>query len=462
MQSLVEPADSAQLKNLTDSDIIKDFLGALQLIDARQLDNASLVAALANFTPNETQSMRESWRRAQEDMITKTAEVRKWANWRLPAMRHGSAEYLEGPSPKNTTLRDFSQGARKYDLRFFEDFMKKFLNEPNFYAGLTYIPIPWWQIMFGIGDKRGARFACQVMRNLEPNKTYFTVMTQASVGEFMQYGKCQGLSWQNILVFDSRGWDYNYMDIPRIPIPILRYKDWPQRKEEQVEKRHRVIFHGTCNSEIRRAMGPGHLFPGTIAAGGRYDWDIDICGHKIPVREFQDVMYNSTWAIAPAGSTPVCYMLYEALQAGTLGIIPYATYDASSKNHYQLAEKPRKPFREEVRLWLPYRDIGVQWQHELVEIIPWRNISTLKDQIESIPDSSIRERRAKLKKLLPLFRGYGLFAYILYMCRKASIIPDLSTPNNHFTWIGRSTQLMSKMLHHRADFFESAASLDLA
>eukprot|EP00747_Dinoflagellata_sp_TGD_P212124 gnl/TRDRNA2_/TRDRNA2_85252_c0_seq1.p1 gnl/TRDRNA2_/TRDRNA2_85252_c0~~gnl/TRDRNA2_/TRDRNA2_85252_c0_seq1.p1 ORF type:complete len:283 (-),score=33.29 gnl/TRDRNA2_/TRDRNA2_85252_c0_seq1:96-827(-) len=205
------------------------------------------------------------------------------------------------------------------------------------------------------------------------------------------------------------------MKYPRVPIPLLYYhnvardpKGKRRIRARSGKKENKVFFRGRCawgESKVRELIGEGKvLSPGKLP-GGRVEWDVQACNkHIMPRPEYVESMYNSTWVLAPTGSMPSSYRLYEGLQAGALGIVPYD--EAAGL--------------DEAFLWLPYRDIGLRWQHELVELFPMSKVDDIKKTIENITQESIRKRQLWLDKMESLFRADGLFAYILYMVRKAS------------------------------------------
>eukprot|EP00747_Dinoflagellata_sp_TGD_P165694 gnl/TRDRNA2_/TRDRNA2_187351_c0_seq1.p1 gnl/TRDRNA2_/TRDRNA2_187351_c0~~gnl/TRDRNA2_/TRDRNA2_187351_c0_seq1.p1 ORF type:complete len:448 (+),score=30.69 gnl/TRDRNA2_/TRDRNA2_187351_c0_seq1:89-1432(+) len=347
---------------------------------------SDVLSALNNFTAEGvSESKRASWRSAQADMFERTAGITEW---------HESmnSSYL-------------------YDKYFFQAFSERF-KQPDFYVGLVYIPLAWNFLVERapryLNSKEGYTRACELLQSLDPQQNYFAVMVQSHVSQFSRFhwgpiqGDCPRVNWSNILVFDSRGKDYDAW-YPRIPIPLLRHNPLPARK---VNKSKLVTFHGSCHQNRLRmtALGPGKVLgPGTLP-GGLYAWNISACNEKIGNADFRRELYTATWGIAPAGSMPATFMLYEELQAGALAIIPYQPGKSASSMNY----------------WLPYREIGVKWQHQLAELVPESEIEDVKNRIETISDHAISQRQAMLSKLQPLFRPEGLTAYILYKARKAS------------------------------------------
>merc|ERR550514_1369970 len=100
---------------------------------------------------------------------------------------------------------------------------------------------------------------------------------------------------------------------------------------------------------------------------------------------------------------PTAFMIYEALQAGSFAIIPYG---------YKKTLELGNPF-----VWLPYRDIGVKWQHGIAELFAPSDWEKIKTSIEDIDEESIQKRQSLLKHVQPLFFAEGLTAYILYMAK---------------------------------------------
>mmetsp|Transcript_146794 Transcript_146794/g.256089 ORF Transcript_146794/g.256089 Transcript_146794/m.256089 type:complete len:500 (-) Transcript_146794:156-1655(-) len=349
-----------------------------------------------------------SWRLAQQDMLERAAPVLEWF-----------------------------QNSTRFDRRFFEFFSEQFEKNAGFFTGLVYIPIPWYDIMLQKLDNktRGFELAVGLLKSLTNSSTqYFTVMTQCHVSwvEFeaqrlrlvsrskTKFSKSDDFSaqnfsgeipWHNILIFDSRGRDDGTLPVPRIPIPLLYYKDHQENGIGCIERKGKeVFFRGECHGDPSRAlMGREEgLMQGRVP-GGQYEWNVGKCGEKLPLEEFQKSLCKSLWAVTPAGSMPASFAMYEALQAGSLVIVPYGRKTPKfGVGSWSLDE----PF-----LWLPYRDIGVQWQHGLAEIVHLDELPLLRNRIENITVESARQRQSLLKHVAPLFTGQGVTTYILYMTR---------------------------------------------
>jgi len=146
-------------------------------------------------------------------------------------------------------------------------------------------------------------------------------------------------------------------------------------------------------------MGPGKaVSPGKLP-NGTYNWEIHACDDIVPQEQFRTSLQHSTWTITPTGSMPTSFMMYEALQAGSLNILPWYQPQRSTSKF----------------IWLPYHDIGVQWQHGIAEIIEVAQLKSLKNTIEKIPEEDVAQRQKMLKHVQPLFFGEGVNAYIIYM-----------------------------------------------
>lgn len=250
-----------------------------------------------------------------------------------------------------------------------------------------------------------------LLENLNPEFTYFTVMEQShekafdNQGPDTEMGKLWNQSWitfdharwDKVVVFDSRGADpLSSVDVgrrPVVPIPLLHSKElqsWEEKKEQ-------VFFAGACHHELRRAFGPHLTVPPGPVPGGRYAWDIRACNEEMPYDDFARTLQESTWIIAPIGSMPPTFMTYEALQAGSLPLIPFVNWSG-----------PVEP-----QVWLPYQDIGVRW-NEFALFVHEANLTSLKQTVEAIPTQDVKKRLAIVKKLRPLFTADGLNTYIIY------------------------------------------------
>jgi len=367
----------------------------------------------------------KAWRHAQEAMLKSTAPIRDWRS--------------EGSSPL-------------YDEVFFKWFSGHMKKNPSFCMKSIFIPIPWKRIVeegprgerdhekkSGVKSFWGLDRAYEVLTSLDPKFSHFTVMSQSHVGQVIEVGgkRFEAVKWNNILVFDSRGMDGSQIMYPRIPIPLLRQTEKIKQNENQRQKQKQVFFAGSCHcfqapsvceTLSRAQMGPGKaVSPGRLP-NGTYDWRINECDHAIPQEQFQTFLQQSTWTIAPTGSMPVSFMMYEALQAGSLDILPW----------YQ-------PRNMDKFIWLPYHDIGVQWQHGIAEIVEVAQLKSLKKIIESIPEEDIARRQKMLKHVQPLFFEEGVSAYITYMVRVANeahrVWRDLGYEESH---LGRAVDMLRR------------------
>jgi len=360
------------------------------LIDVMKVSD--VMQALHNAHLNASTSMLELeiWRNAQNAIIKSTAPIRNWRK--------------KGSSPM-------------HDEGFFDSFLNRMEDDPHFSTKSIFIPIPWKRIVEEgprgqVGEKSywGLNKAYEVLMSLNPKFTYFTVMSQSHVGQVITVGgdRFKAVKWNNILVFDTRGMDNSHFKYPRLPIPLLRRKDnikisnsWPQKQKQ-------VFFAGSCHcfsdpslcSKLSRAqMGPGKVVSPGKLPNETYNWKIHACDDIVPQEQFQTSLQHSTWTITPAGTMPTSFMMYEALQAGCLDILPWY--------------KPQGSVDKFV--WLPYHDIGVQWQHGIAEIIEVKQLKSLKNTIENISEEEVSQRQKMLRHVQPLFFAEGVNAYITYM-----------------------------------------------
>merc|ERR1719361_1241679 len=151
----------------------------------------------------------------------------------------------------------------------------------------------------------------------------------------------------------------------------------------------------------------------------------------MPFYKFKRHLQAATWTITPPGGFPVSFMMYEALQSGSLVIAPYYPFNAShyimTKPNYGIGDTSGGPF-----IWLPYRDIGLQWQSELAELVALEDLPMLQDKVEGLPREEVARRQAVLKRVQPLFRAEGLTAYILYylsVARRVCLLTEAFGPD---------------------------------
>lgn len=377
--------------------------------------------------------VREKWKKAQMDMIEKTKFIREWRK---------------------------DQGYFLFDQKFFEYFQKQLEEDPDFYTGFVYIPIPWHRVQelnhriaaaeaakkitdpsktpeelkeAAVNEERRL-FAetkdatLKVMLSLDPKLTYFTTMSQGHVGSLFKMDHAfRNVAWDKVLVFDSRGYDSTHANpesrkfpgqvFPRVPIPLLRKEDTFSLDNSETfarnisQKKLEVFFAGGCSGKgVRDHLGEDTEVPPGKLPNGKYEWEVHHCGKhdKLAVEEYEQHIKDSTWVITPVGAAPTAFMIYEALQAQSLCIIPYKK---GGKGYNKDADEPW--------LWLPYHDIGVQWQHNLAELAWVEELPNLKTNIEKISDDDIRKRRDALKHVQPLFHADGVMQYILYMVKVA-------------------------------------------
>lgn len=379
----------------------------VELVNVMEVEDVleSLKSEYKRLDARKDASEVQRWRQAQAHMINQTAKIREWEKKR---------------------------GTYLYDQHFFESFSKA-LKDDDFFLGLVFIPIPWKRIvengprgsLNGKKDKTGLKMALGVLKSLDPSFKYFTVMSQSHAGQVIEVGgeDFKSVPWHNILVFDSRGADRNQI-VPRIPIPLLyrndafSMQDANKLKYEQKEKQ--VFFAGSCHGNNAR-NNITNIVPPSKLAGGRYKFEIHKCNEKVPQKTYYDKLQRSRFVIAPPGSMPTAFMIYEALQAGSFAIIPYEEGKLG----------PNKPF-----LWLPYHDIGVRWQHGVAELFAQDDWKKIKTSIEDIDEESVQKRQSLLKHVQPLFFAEGLTAYILYMAKVAHRTATLFQMQNYEEALG--------------------------
>jgi len=296
------------------------------------------------------------------------------------------------------------------------------------------------------------KMAYELLMSLDPKFTYFTIMSQTHVG-YVMHGdrgsfeaaeKFKHVKWNNILVFDSRGMDGDnvvaFANYSRIPIPLLHYSG-SDSLQAMPQKAPLVFFAGSCRSNPVR-MHIGEQVPAGDGPSGKYYWDITECGW-FPA-SYESTLQNSTWVIAPSGTMPVSFQMYEALQAGCLPIVPWSEMGLQTiGNHIGDYDK---------FIWLPYRDIGVKWQHGIAELLPDSELGSLRENIENISMEDVVRRQRMLEHIRPLFFPSGLHEYITYMVHVVNefkpVWKDLGSEESA---LGRSTETRKKEVRDVAE-----------
>mmetsp|Transcript_16308 Transcript_16308/g.47716 ORF Transcript_16308/g.47716 Transcript_16308/m.47716 type:complete len:459 (+) Transcript_16308:53-1429(+) len=354
-----------------------------QQLDVRY--TADVVPALqrsTNLRADSPQAL-EEWREAQRHMLHETQPIRTWLS---QDMYGGNNKAMDG--------NEWSYGADQVGLadeHFFNHFFQRFMTDKQFYLGLVYIPLPWQSIKETAVRMLGKHChpitaTRRLMATLDKKWVYFTLMEQSHSGAI----GVDGVDWSRVLVFDSRG-VHTCKNCPSLPVPLLYTGDWevPMGTEPRSKS---VFFAGSCTGKMRRFFGPGTSVPpknGTRWDKG-YDWAIGACDNKLPRDEFVRKLHSSTWVITPAGHFPTTFMIFEALQAGALPVMP-------------------------LPLNLPYQDIGVRWPDLGVTVTEAElRGGLLKSKVEAVQPKDIAQRQALVKKYRGLFTKDGLIAYILY------------------------------------------------
>merc|ERR1712190_187835 len=149
---------------------------------------------------------------------------------------------------------------------------------------------------------------------------YFAVMVQTNIHQFLHL-----VNWTNIMVFYTRSVDSVETTstlIHNIPIPQLYYDAVPWVENKLVTPQREVFFAGHCHgSQARNLLGPGKLVP--LGHTDHYAWNVHNCDNFLPYAEYVQHVNDSTWLITPSGTYPPVFMMYQAMQGGSLPIFPY-------------------------------------------------------------------------------------------------------------------------------------------
>uniref|UniRef100_A0A7S4QLJ0 Uncharacterized protein n=1 Tax=Alexandrium monilatum TaxID=311494 RepID=A0A7S4QLJ0_9DINO len=176
-------------------------------LDVRDVpEGKSVLAALAEATRNTapSEAKRQEWRRRQLEMFRRTRPIRAWMGERRGAVRN----VAEDPAEWSAAMLDcYGPLSDESFFRFFRQRME----DPNFYTGLIYVPIPWRFVnedsVVTLKTNRVAAMTARLLAGLRGEGLYFTLMEQSHPGELadrlhLRQGR---ISWRRLLVFDSRG-----------------------------------------------------------------------------------------------------------------------------------------------------------------------------------------------------------------------------------------------------------------
>jgi len=224
-------------------------------------------------------------------------------------------------------------------------------------------------------------------QKLDHRRSHFTIMMQSNVGQVLKAFRANRLGmldFSSVIVFDSRGND----TLPAFPIPLLHEKVLPV---STVSRNVTITFRGSCNdrgAKVRHAFPELFRgFPGAMVLS---------CGSMS--RNFSTELQASVFALCAPGSFGTSFRQYEALQAGALPVIVSdSTYPGGS-------------------LWLPFQDLGVDW-NEIGLVIQHNDLSNLPKSLENLlaDPASVRQRQARAAAVAPLFTPQGLLEYVLYV-----------------------------------------------
>ena len=137
-----------------------------------------------------------------------------------------------------------------------------------------------------------------------------------------------------MIVFDTRLFDLaaHLQRIPvthnSVPLPLL-HRDQPAlRLMPPRRRKFRVSFSGDCTNALRanvhaalHGFGPSRVRP---------------CGTKVPVKQWAQEVANSNFTLAPSGTFPPTFMMYEAM---LLGSIPVFVFSPANYTHHRDRER---------------------------------------------------------------------------------------------------------------------------
>ncbi|CAK0912038.1 unnamed protein product [Prorocentrum cordatum] len=402
-------------------------------IDVRNVDDVLHALREATHLRADSSASLHKWREAQKAMLERTLPIRAWltpSNGTCLYKRSNGSCTNKASSPFEWTS-PHSTDRGLADEAFFEHFMQRFRTEPNFYLGLVYLPIPWKSVAEDAPRRYHTQVplkqTVQLLQYLDPDFRYFTVMVQGCAHDFGV-----DINWSNVLVFDSRGSDRTIPSgglVNRVPIPLRYMEELPLMPV----KSRQVFFAGSCSwNEIRMSLPS--LVNVSENASSEYEWLLYECDDKLPYEIFVGHLRNATWAFCVAGTHPVSFVTYQALQVGSLPIIPYDMFSSSCTRHEWSC-----PSRSEAFIWLPYRDIGVRWL-DFAVLLPKSELTNLAHIIDQMKADNVAKRLATVQKYRPLFTPVGLATYIEYIlsvAQKSFGLSSVAGPDAYE--FGRST-----------------------
>ncbi|NCF71294.1 MAG: hypothetical protein GWP59_06300 [Chlamydiales bacterium] len=241
---------------------------------------------------------------------------------------------------------------------FYKYFMK---HKPK--LNRTYIPVFWTDMQVGA---RGTELKTSFLKNLDPNKQYFTIV-QHRRGIYTENIP------KNVMIIGAGG-------PSDLCLPLL--KDQP---EEIVKKPKSYLcsFFGNFNTDEIRPQMKKHLKK--LCREGSV-----VIREKDPA--WKDYMQRSTFSLCPRGVGPTSFRTYEAISYNSIPIYIW---------------------NEEVLL--PYQD-EINWERDIAVLVHADEMHKLPQILESMSKQEIKHRQKMIEKYYKKYFTYH--GACKYVCQK--------------------------------------------
>ena len=179
----------------------------------------------------------------------------------------------------------------------------------NINSDYIYLPIQWTEYLcnhnWGNDPQAVSRLqeVCDQITSQYPNEKFFTIV-QFDGGTLTKINNCT--------IFSASG-DFNSPkgeNSPYIPIPLLCN---PHQGEPRSAKNYKLGFAGRSNTHPLRERILSQLSPSS-------DYRIELNHTSNLTQIMQEVLYDSTFALAPRGFGPASFRMYESMQMGCIPI----------------------------------------------------------------------------------------------------------------------------------------------